>query len=146
MQIAFIKAGGQPSKFVEAGNPSQYGTWAGIRYFKTAANGNIDDASNPVWQAVLDVNNNLQPEMWAVSDAYFLLFASAIRREGDRTISTSCSTSLVILFRRSWIGFSIRVHDSNAHTAAAATASAMLMYQILLHGNAQLIICWIGNP
>src|SRR6266581_696264 len=63
MQVAFLKAGGgRPSKFVDAGLVSQYGTWSAIRYFKTTANGNVDDTGNPVWQAVLDVNSNPQPE------------------------------------------------------------------------------------
>lgn len=49
---AFIDAGGtRPSKFVEAGPTSQFGTWAGIRYWPTAANSNRTDTANPVWKA-----------------------------------------------------------------------------------------------
>lgn len=44
------------AKFVEAGQISQYGTWAGIRFWPLAANDNTDDTGNPVWQATLRAN------------------------------------------------------------------------------------------
>jgi hypothetical protein len=49
---AFVAIGGKhPSKFVEGGPTSRFGTWAGIRFWPTVANkGKIDD-SNPVWKA-----------------------------------------------------------------------------------------------
>ena len=49
---AFLEAGGtRPAKFVEGGSTSQFGTWAGIRYWPTAANSNKIDNANPVWTA-----------------------------------------------------------------------------------------------
>ena len=54
---AFLNAGGShPSKFVEAGATSQFGTWAGIRYWPTIGNGNKVDSENPVWKATTEFN------------------------------------------------------------------------------------------
>lgn len=54
MFAAFHEIGGEfPSKFVEAGLTSRYGTWAGIRFWPTTANGNRMDTDNPVWKSVL---------------------------------------------------------------------------------------------
>lgn len=64
---AFTQVGGIfPSKFVEGGNTSQFGTWCGIRWWKNAGNSGVDDTGNPVWQAAMNFNENLQPETWAV--------------------------------------------------------------------------------
>ncbi|MGW1422682.1 hypothetical protein ACWAT4_21510 [Bradyrhizobium manausense] len=68
MFIAFIRLGGKmPAKFVEGGLSSRFGTWAGIRYWKTAGNGNTDDRDNPVWAATIDVCQNAQPETYSIS-------------------------------------------------------------------------------
>ena len=49
---AFLAVGGtRPAKFVEGGQTSQFGTWAGIRYWPTAANSSKIDSANPVWKA-----------------------------------------------------------------------------------------------
>jgi len=49
---AFLTSGGtRPAKFVEGGLTSQFGTWAGIRYWPTAANSSKIDNANPVWKA-----------------------------------------------------------------------------------------------
>lgn len=48
--------GDEASKFVEAGISSQFGAWAGILYWPTAANENATDTGNPVWQATLRAN------------------------------------------------------------------------------------------
>jgi hypothetical protein len=59
---AFVNAGGiHPSKFVEAGPTSQFGTWAGIRYWPTVANGDRIDTDNPVWKATSNFNNDIDP-------------------------------------------------------------------------------------
>jgi hypothetical protein len=51
MYEAFFLVGGQyPSKFVEGGRPSPYGTWGGMRYIP-------GDEDNPVWAEVRKVNN-----------------------------------------------------------------------------------------
>lgn len=53
----FIAAGGvRPAKFVEGGQTSRYGTWGGIRFWPTVANGNRIDTANPVWKATTDFN------------------------------------------------------------------------------------------
>ena len=55
--VAFKDVGGlYPSKFVEGGQTSRYGTWAGIRFWPAVANGNTKDTDNPVWRAVLEAN------------------------------------------------------------------------------------------
>lgn len=52
---AFITAGGDhPSKFVEGGQTSQFGTWAGIRFIP-------GDENNPVWVAVVTFNGPEDP-------------------------------------------------------------------------------------
>jgi hypothetical protein len=54
---AFIAVGGvHPSKYTEGGAISQFGTWAGIRFWPTVANGNKVDTDNPVWKATTDFN------------------------------------------------------------------------------------------
>jgi hypothetical protein len=55
----FFQVGGiNPSKFVEGGASSQFGTWAGVRHWPLAANSDDDDADNPVWLAVLAANED----------------------------------------------------------------------------------------
>jgi hypothetical protein len=50
MYAAFFQVGGNyPAKFVEAGQTSQYGTWAGMRFIP-------GDEINPVWTATRDAN------------------------------------------------------------------------------------------
>jgi hypothetical protein len=50
MYEAFFRIGGhRPSKFVEGGTDSQYGTWAGMRFIP-------GDEGNPVWRAVRQAN------------------------------------------------------------------------------------------
>lgn len=52
---AFLAVGGtRPAKFVEGGLTSQFGTWAGIRYWPTAGNSNKIDNANPVWKATIN--------------------------------------------------------------------------------------------
>lgn len=54
---AFITVGGvRPSKYVEGGTTSRFGTWAGIRSWPTVANGNKADLANPVWAEVSKAN------------------------------------------------------------------------------------------
>jgi hypothetical protein len=56
---AFIAIGGvHPAKFTEGGATSQFGTWAGIRFWPTVANGNKIDTANPVWKATTDFNGS----------------------------------------------------------------------------------------
>jgi hypothetical protein len=51
MYAGFFEIGGhRPSKFVELGRPSPYGTWGGMRFLP-------GDATNPVWTAVRSANN-----------------------------------------------------------------------------------------
>jgi hypothetical protein len=51
MYDAFFRVGGRnPSKFVEAGGDSQWGTWAGMRYIP-------GDEGNPVWRVVRQAND-----------------------------------------------------------------------------------------
>ena len=50
MYAAFFQIGGHyPAKFVEAGQTSQYGTWAGLRFIP-------GDESNPIWVTTLKAN------------------------------------------------------------------------------------------
>src|SRR5208282_6245649 len=50
MYSTFFQVGGHyPSKFVEAGLTSRYGTWAGLRFIP-------GDESNPVWVATRAAN------------------------------------------------------------------------------------------
>lgn len=57
---AFMAVGGvHPAKFVEGGATSQFGTWAGIRFWPTVANGNKIDTANPVWKATVDFNGSV---------------------------------------------------------------------------------------
>ena len=59
MYSAFLAIGGEfPAKYVLDGPVSQFGTWGGITYWPTVANGNISDVSNPVWQATLIANSS----------------------------------------------------------------------------------------
>ncbi|MEH2535994.1 hypothetical protein V1277_004706 [Bradyrhizobium sp. AZCC 1588] len=56
---AFIAVGGiHPAKYTEGGASSRYGTWAGIRFWPTVANGNKVDTANPVWKATVDFNGS----------------------------------------------------------------------------------------
>jgi hypothetical protein len=51
MYEAFFRIGGRnPSKFVEGGGDSQWGTWAGMRYIP-------GDEGNPVWRVVRQAND-----------------------------------------------------------------------------------------
>jgi len=51
MYDAFFGIGGRyPSKFVEGGQTSRYGTWAGMRFIP-------GDEGNPVWRAVRRAND-----------------------------------------------------------------------------------------
>ena len=64
---AFYKFGGKyPDKFTIDGGGSRFGTWGALRFFKTVGNGNVDDTSNPVWQATINFNNNKIPETYAL--------------------------------------------------------------------------------
>jgi hypothetical protein len=55
---AFIAVGGvHPAKYTEGGGISQYGMWAGIRFWPTVANGNKIDTANPVWKVTTDFNS-----------------------------------------------------------------------------------------
>jgi hypothetical protein len=50
MYAACFQIGGHyPAKFVEAGRPSPYGTWGGMRFIP-------GDENNPVWAATLGAN------------------------------------------------------------------------------------------
>jgi hypothetical protein len=50
MYAAFFQLGGHyPAKFVEAGQTSQWGTWAGMRFIP-------GDEDNPVWVATRNAN------------------------------------------------------------------------------------------
>lgn len=54
--FGFIGIGGkEPSKFVEAGSTGPFGTWAGVLYWPTEANGGTVD-NNPVWAATARAN------------------------------------------------------------------------------------------
>jgi hypothetical protein len=56
---SFMALGGSyPSKYLADGRISQFGAWAGIRYWPTSANRNRVDDANPVWQAVISANSS----------------------------------------------------------------------------------------
>jgi hypothetical protein len=48
--------GFESAKFQEAGGISQFGCWAGIRYWPTVANGGTTDINNPLWQTITYYN------------------------------------------------------------------------------------------
>jgi hypothetical protein len=57
MYDSFEKLGGcYPSKFVADGTVSQFGSWAGVRYWPTVANHDSIDTNNPVWRATVAAN------------------------------------------------------------------------------------------
>ena len=61
MYQAWVKLiGDEAAKFVEAGSPSQFGVWSGIRFWPLAANSSAADTSNSVWQATLRANAGLR--------------------------------------------------------------------------------------
>lgn len=52
MYVGFRLIGGEfPSKYVADGAVSQYGSWAGVRFWPTVANGARSDTGNSIWMA-----------------------------------------------------------------------------------------------
>jgi len=59
MYQSFEKLGGSyPCKYLAEGLVSQFGTWAGVRYWPTAANHDSKDIDNPVWRATTAANQS----------------------------------------------------------------------------------------
>lgn len=59
MYKGFRKAGGQlAAKYLADGTVSQFGSWAGVRYWPTLANRSSNDCGNPVWQATIAANRS----------------------------------------------------------------------------------------